>query len=186
MNQSWILGEYLVLLQLVRFRTSIASNTALMTWGLVSKMLGHTKFSRCTRASSHPSIATPRDRCFTVVHAVYTRKTCTHVIYTPSTYRTSRSTTHTRKRFRQTDGDVEKRVGEPGGRQTGGGRGWRGGGGGVRGGGATRGWSDYCGRYSSRVFATKCVKIHGQGVRYVHAYVCARLVRSKAVKYSEV
>ena len=49
---------------------SIASMTALITWGDDSKMFGHTRLSRWTIASSTPSPTVPSAMCFTVVHAV--------------------------------------------------------------------------------------------------------------------
>ena len=42
-----------------------------MTWGLVSKMLGHTWLSRCTSCSSHPRHCTPKAKCLTAEEAVY-------------------------------------------------------------------------------------------------------------------
>ena len=50
---------------------STASVTALITWGLTSKILGHTKFIKWVRASSQFNPYTPNARCFTAADAVY-------------------------------------------------------------------------------------------------------------------
>lgn len=53
--------------------TRMPSTASINAWtrcGEVSKMLGHTWLSRCTRASSHPNPNTPRAMCFIAAHAV--------------------------------------------------------------------------------------------------------------------
>jgi hypothetical protein len=52
-------------------KPSTASLIALTTCGLVSNILGHTKFNKWIKASSHPNPYTPNARCFTADAAVY-------------------------------------------------------------------------------------------------------------------
>ena len=51
-------------------KPSTASVNALTTWGDVSKMLGHTLFTKCPNESSHPKPKTPIAICLIAAHAV--------------------------------------------------------------------------------------------------------------------